>query len=143
MSLEAILPDRELPSELADLARATRAFALDKLAPHARRIDEERTFRRESVDELAAAGLLAGPIGSEHGGAGWDAMQLVVAHEEIGAVCGNTRGFLAVHTGLVGHSIEAWGDDEQRARWLPALLRGETIGCFCLTEEHAGSDIAS
>ena len=143
MNRTLLYPDRDLAPDLADFARQTRAFADQKLAPHARRIDEERTFRPESVGELARAGILAGPIASEHGGGGWSPLQLAVAHEEIGAVCNNTRGFLAVQTGLVTHTIATFGNAEQRERWLPGLISGDKIGCFALTEPTAGSDVAA
>lgn len=143
MNQDLVLPDRELDAELASFAREVRAFAWRRLAPHAREIDEQRRFRREVVGELAEAGILGGPIDPRFGGGGWSPLQLVVAHEEIGAVCANTRGFLAVHTGLVAQCLERFGDEAQKRRWLPALVRGEKIGCFALTEEEAGSDVAA
>lgn len=143
MSRDAILPDTDLSGELLTFTQAIRAFAHDKIAPHARRIDEERTFRRDSIAELAAAGILGGPIDEALGGGGWSPLQLALAHEEIGAVCGNTRGFLAVHTGLVSQCLARHGSEAQRQRWLPRLTRGDVIGCFALTEEEAGSDVAS
>src|SRR5690606_1439550 len=138
---DPVLPDSELDDAQRAFARRIRAFAADKLAPHAREVDEREPFRRDSVAELAAAGILGGPIAARYGGEGWSATSLAIAHEEIGAVCGNTRGFLAVHTGHVAQCIERHGDDAQRERWLPRLVRGEAIGCFALTEDEAGSDI--
>jgi len=143
MTAANILPDSDLTGELCAFAGDVRSFAAAKLAPHARQIDEDRQFRHESVQELAEAALLGGPISAEFGGQDWTPLQLAVAHEEIGAVCGNTRGFLAVHTGLVSQCIEAEGDDAQRSRWLPLLTGGDMIGCFALTEDEAGSDVAS
>jgi hypothetical protein len=143
MNRELFYPDRELDGELLAFAREVREFAAARLAPHARRIDEERTFRRETVAELAAAGVLGGPIGATRGGRGWTALQLAVAHEEIGAVCNNTRGFLAVHGGLVAHTIERFGSEAHKQRWLPALASGASVGCFAMTEPDAGSDLAS
>jgi alkylation response protein AidB-like acyl-CoA dehydrogenase len=143
MTIDLLLPDQELTPELRAFAASIRTFAREKVAPHARAIDEERRFRRESVGELAAAGILGGPIDPAFGGAGWSPLELAVAHEEIGAVCGNTRGFLAVHTGLVSQCLQQSGDDAQRQRYLPRLCKGELIGCFALTEEEAGSDVAS
>ena len=139
----ALLPDADLPAELAALAQRARTFAEQRLLPHARRIDEEGTFRRESVAEMAAAGLLGGPLAPAQGGEGWSPLALAVVHEEIGAVCNNSRGFLAVHTGLVAQTIARRGSAEQQARWLPRLVRGEAIGCFAMTEEAAGSDLAA
>ncbi len=143
MNRARILPDSDLAESLASFAREIREFAEDKLLPHARRIDEEGGFRRECVDEFAQAGLLAGPIAKENGGAGWNSLQMAIAHEEIGAVCGNSRGFLAVHCGLVAMCLEAFASREQIDRVMPRLLSGENIGCFALTEEEAGSDVAS
>ena len=139
----AILPDGDLVG--ADLAFVAeiRAFAAAKLAPHARRIDEDGEFRRDSVRELGAAGLLGGPLTKAHGGGGWSPLQVALANEEVGAVCGNTRGFMAVQTGLVAQCLERFADDSQRAAWLPKLCAGDAIGCFALTEEDAGSDVAS
>ena len=56
------LPDSDLDDELLAFTRGVRAFAEDKLLPHARRIDEEGTFRREMVTELGEAGILGGPL---------------------------------------------------------------------------------
>ncbi|MHC5064170.1 MAG: acyl-CoA dehydrogenase family protein [Planctomycetota bacterium] len=143
MNRDRILPDSDLSDELASFAQGIRDFAGEKLLPHARSIDEAGSFRQESVAELAEAGLLAGPIAKEHGGAGWSSLQLAIVHEEIGAVCGSSRGFLAVHCGLVAKTVETFANAAQISRVMPGLLNGESIGCFALTEEEAGSDVAS
>ncbi len=142
-TFDPVVPDGDLDDEHREFAHRIRAFAQGKLAPHARRVDDEELFRHESVAELAAAGILGGPLALVHGGGGWSAMELALAHEEIGAVCGNTRGFLAVHTGLVSQCLGRRGTAEQLASWLPRLIRGESIGCFALTEEEAGSDLGA
>ncbi|MBL8749655.1 MAG: acyl-CoA dehydrogenase family protein [Planctomycetes bacterium] len=136
------LPDGDLDAAHREFAQRIRAFAEEKLAPHARTIDEDRTFRRAMVADLATAGILGGPLAKELGGQGWTPLQLALAHEELGAVCGNARGFCAVQTGLVAQCLAKFGDDAQRARWLGPLVRGEAIGCFALTEPDAGSDVA-
>ena len=140
---ELYLPDSDLDEASRGFAREIRAFAEGELAPHAREIDETCTFRREMVDDLGRAGILGGPLPKDVGGGGWTPMQLAIAHEELGAACGNARGFCAVQTGLVTQCLHKNGDDAQRARWLAPLMSGEAIGCFGLTEPDAGSDVAS
>jgi alkylation response protein AidB-like acyl-CoA dehydrogenase len=137
------LPDDELDAQHAEFTQAIRNFANAKLLPHARSIDEQATFRRAMVDELGSAGILGGPLPTDVGGGGWSPMQLALAHEELGAVCGNARGFCAVQTGLVTQTLAKNGNEQQRQRWLSPLMRGEAIGCFALTEPNAGSDVAS
>jgi len=137
------LPDADLDPAHRDFARGIRVFAEQKLAPHARTIDEARTFRRETVHDLGIAGILGGPLAREHGGGGWSPLQLALAHEELGAVCGNARGFCAVQTGLVAQCLAKYGTDAQKKTWLPRLVTGEAIGCFALTEPEAGSDVGS
>ncbi|MCK5940320.1 MAG: acyl-CoA dehydrogenase family protein [Planctomycetes bacterium] len=140
---ELFLPDSDLDDAARAFAREIRAFADAKLLPFAREIDETRTFRREMVGDLAQAGILGGPLPTAAGGGGWTPLQLAIAHEELGAACGNARGFCAVQTGLVAQCLQKNGDDAQRQRWLGPLMRGEAIGCFGLTEPDAGSDVAS
>jgi alkylation response protein AidB-like acyl-CoA dehydrogenase len=143
MKLDLLLPDSDLDAPLAAFAQRIRAFAVDQLLPHARAIDEERRFRREMVAELAAAGILGGPLPKEHGGGSWSPLQLAIAHEEIGAVCGNARGFCAVQASLVAGALQRFGSEAQQRRWLPALIAGKAIGAFALTEPEAGSDVAA
>jgi alkylation response protein AidB-like acyl-CoA dehydrogenase len=137
------LPDGDLDADGRAFAQRIRAFAQQQLEPHARAIDEQRTFRRAMVTDLAAAGILGGPLPQDLGGGGWTPLQLALAHEELGAVCGNARGFCAVQTGLVAQCLHRFGDAAQQRQWLPRLLRGEAIGCFALTEPDAGSDVAA
>lgn len=137
------LPDGDLDAAHAEFAATIRAFGEARLAPYARQIDEQRTFRPEMVADLAAAGVLGGPIAREHGGGEWSPLQLAIAHEELGAACGNARGFCAVQTGLVAQCLQRFGTAAQQSRWIPELIAGRAIGCFALTEPEAGSDVAS
>jgi len=143
MNPQVWLPDSDLDPDLLAFTLQIRAFAQQHLEPHARAIDEQRTFRRETVAELAAAGILGGPLPQALGGSDWTPLQIALAHEEIGAVCGNTRGFLAVQTGLVSQCLARFASPAQQQRWIPPLIRGTAIGAFALTEPEAGSDVAS
>ncbi len=123
--------------------RRARAFAADVLAPRARAADRARAFDRAVARGLGEAGLLAAALPEEAGGHGASVLADCLIAEEIGAVDGSARGFLAVQIGLVARTIVASGTPAQRARWLPPLLSGEAIGAYALTEPEAGSDVGA
>jgi alkylation response protein AidB-like acyl-CoA dehydrogenase len=95
------------------------------------------------VRRMADLGILAGPLDREYGGSGMDYLSFALVCEELGWADSSVRGFLTVHAGLVALCIREWGTEEQRSRYLPRLAAGEWIGCYCLTEPEAGSDVAS
>ena len=123
-------------------ARAT-TFATDEVMPHAGAWDRDEHMPREIVTRMGELGFLAGPLPTSAGGSGWDNRCFVGVYEEIGRACSSTRGFLAVHTGLVSQCLNDHGDESQRSRWLPRLATGEFIGCYGLTEPGAGSDVGA
>ncbi len=120
-----------------------RAFAARHVAPHARQADRDGHFAADLVPALGQAGLLGPSLPAAVGGGGAPWMADCLVAEEIGAVDGSVRGFLAVQGGLVCSALAAYATQAQRDRWLPGLLRGERIGCYALTEEGAGSDVGS
>jgi alkylation response protein AidB-like acyl-CoA dehydrogenase len=120
-----------------------RQFAQEEVAPLAREADEKGEFPLHLVRRMGELGFLAGPMAPEYGGAGMDYLSFALVYEELGRVDSSVRGFLAVHAGLVSLCLRDWGTEEQKRRYLPRLARGELIGCYCLTEPNAGSDVAS
>jgi alkylation response protein AidB-like acyl-CoA dehydrogenase len=120
-----------------------RDFAQNRVAPLAREMDERGEMPLSLVREMAEWGLLGGPLPTAYGGGGWDAASLALCYEELGRADSSVRGFMTVHTSLVAQCILAWGTDEQKQVYLPRLISGEWIGCYCLTEPNAGSDVAS
>lgn len=126
----------------AEVQLRTRTFAQERVAPVAREMDERGAMPLSLVQEMADLGLLGGPLPAEYGGGGWDAVSLALCYEELGRADSSVRGFMTVHTSLVSQCLLAWGTEEQKRRYLPKLIRGEWIGCYCLTEPNAGSDAA-
>jgi alkylation response protein AidB-like acyl-CoA dehydrogenase len=132
-----------LTPEQQQIQARARAFAQQEVAPLAREADERGEFPLHLVRRMGELGFLAGPIGPEYGGQGLDYLSFALVYEELGRADSSVRGFLAVHAGLVSLCIRDWGSQEQRRCYLPRLASGEWVGCYCLTEPNAGSDVAS
>src|SRR3990172_9025112 len=135
--------DFQLSPAQQELQTRIRAFAQNEVAPYARQWDEARAMPREIIHRMAELGILGGPLPKEYGGQGWDYVSTAIAYEEIGRACSSTRGFIAVHLGLVSMCIKDWGTEEQKRALLPRLARGEITGCYALTEPNAGSDVGN
>ena len=127
----------------AEVRERARRFAQDEIAPFAGAWDKAAHMPRDIVTRLGELGFLAGPLPASVGGSGWNNEIFVGVYEEIGRACSSTRGFLAVHTGLVSQCLFDHARPDDRARWLPQLASGEAIGCYALTEDGAGSDVQS
>lgn len=120
----------------------TRAFMKSNVLPYAAQFDRTECLPKELLQELSRAGFFGATIPSEFGGHDWDEIGLGLMHEEMGRVCSSVRSLFTVH-GMVCRTIQRWGTNDQRKRWLPALADGSLIGAFGISEEQAGSDISS
>jgi alkylation response protein AidB-like acyl-CoA dehydrogenase len=109
------------PAQLQVQTRA-RAFAQDRVVPLARQMDERGAMPPELIREMAALGLLGGPLPREHGGEGWDALSLALCYEELGRADSSVRGLMTVHMSLVAQCVEQWGTVEQKEEYLPRLV---------------------
>ena len=121
---------------------AARAFAAEVVAPNAAAWERERRYPREAFQAAAKAGLCGLLIAPEHGGAGLGAVAMAEVMEALAAADYAFAMSLVVHNNL-GGNISRNGSDAQRARWLPGMLAGETLGAFLLTEPGGGSDAAA
>ena len=135
--------DFELTPEQRAIQEKARRFAQDEVAPLARETDETGEFPLHLVQRMGDLGFLAGPVPALYGGSEIDYLSYTLISEELGRVDSSVRGFLAVHGSLVTLCIYDWGSEAQKQRYLPRLASGEWIGCYCLTEPNAGSDVAS
>ncbi len=116
-----------------------RAFALEKIAPLARTLDEEQRFPHEHIAPLTEIGALSALIPEKYGGKPVDTISYSIAVEEISRVCGSTGIMVAAHNSLGTFPILYFGTEEQRQRYLPRAAKGELIA-FGLSEADAGSD---
>ena len=120
-----------------------REFAEKELREKAVEIDESREFPHDSLKKMAPLGLLGMVVPEKYGGAGMDFVSLAIAIEEISRVCASTGVIVAVQNTLAEFPILEFGTEEQKKKYLPDMAAGKRIGCICLTEPNAGSDVAS
>lgn len=104
---------------------------------------DQARFPAELVPEIASLGLLGATLPTEYGGGGLGAVSYGLICQELERGDSGLRSFVSVQSSLCMYPIYAYGSEEQRQQWLPAMARGELIGCFGLTEAHGGSDPAS
>ena len=131
----------DLPSEYKELRASVRALAEKEIAPHAQAVDEEHRFPQEAKNALVKNGLYAAHVPAEFGGDGADALATVLIIEEVARACGSSSLIPAVNK-LGSVPLILGGNDEQKKRWLPRLVKGEGFS-YCLSESEAGSDASA
>jgi alkylation response protein AidB-like acyl-CoA dehydrogenase len=133
----------ELNERQQEIKERAAEFAAQEVAPYAAALDREDRFPAETFEKLADMGFMGLCVPEEYGGAGADFLSYILLLEEISRADAGVGVTLAVHTSAGTLPILMYGNEEQRARWVPDLARGEKIGCFALTEPEAGSDAAA
>jgi glutaryl-CoA dehydrogenase len=135
---------RSLLSEEEQAVQDTVArFTNERVLPIIGDAFDEGRFPKELVPEIAELGLLGSSLPEKHGCAGLNAVSYGLICQELERGDSGIRSFVSVQSSLCMYPIFAYGSEEQRERWLPSMARGETIGCFGLTEPHGGSDPAN
>ncbi len=135
--------EHHLTDEERMIRDSVAAFAADRLAPRVQEAFRTETFDRAIMTEMGEMGLLGIMTSPEYGGSGLGHVAYGLAAREIERIDSGYRSAMSVQNSLVMHPIEAYGTEEQKRRYLPALATGELVGCFGLTEPDAGSDPAS
>ena len=117
-----------------------RHYAQTELLPGIVQANRDGVFDRGILRAMGGLGLLGTTVRPEHGGSdsGYVAYGLVA--RELERVDSAYRSALSVQSSLVLGPLQDWGSDEQKERWMPSLVAGETVGCFGLTEPDQGSD---
>jgi alkylation response protein AidB-like acyl-CoA dehydrogenase len=136
--------DFDMSDEQIMFRNMAREFALREIIPVAAEDDKNEHYRPETVQKMAALGLLGAPMPQEYGGLGVDYITYLCVCEEIArASAGVFTTCLTVHTSLFQLPILQFGNDELKHRYLPRTTKGELLGCFGMTEPNTGSDVAS
>lgn len=132
----------DLSEELIAARDLARDFAEKEIAPNAAKDDRERTFRRDLVTKMGELGFYGSVIPESYGGNGLGFLALTLITEEIARVHSAIRVFINMQVGPA-LALLHFGTEEQKKKWLPPLIRGESVGCFAITEPDAGSDVAA
>jgi alkylation response protein AidB-like acyl-CoA dehydrogenase len=132
--------DFSLSEEQKLLKKTVREFAEAELLPHSREWDEQQDFPREVFTKLGELGLMGVAWPPEYGGAGMSTLDWAVVMEELSRVDAGVALSLAAHHSLCSGHIYLAGTEAQKKKYLTPLAKGETVGCWGLTEWSAGSD---
>lgn len=130
----------ELAEETEMMRQHVRDFAQNEIAPLAAELDKYPVFPWRSLHKMGDLGLLGMFTPEAYGGADLDTLSYAVMLEEISAADASHGTIMSVTNGLPQSMILNYGNEEQKAYYLPKLASGQWIGSFCLSEPHCGSD---
>ncbi|HLN88272.1 MAG TPA: acyl-CoA dehydrogenase family protein [Candidatus Limnocylindrales bacterium] len=133
--------DFELSEELTAVRDLAREFAEKEIAPTAVKDDREKNFRGDLVRKMGELGFYGTMIPEAYGGSGLGFLAMVLITEEIARVHSAMRVAINMQIGPAVTLLQ-FGSEEQKQKFIPGLVSGETIGCFAITESDAGSDVA-
>ena len=133
MSVETI-------SNLRLIKESARDFAENYIRPHVMEWDETQHFPVDLFHQMGQFGFLGVLVPEKYHGAGLGYQEYITVIEEIGKVCGSIGLSVAAHNSLCTNHILLFGNEEQKAKYLPKLATGEWIGAWGLTEPNTGSD---
>jgi alkylation response protein AidB-like acyl-CoA dehydrogenase len=124
----------------AQVGRTARQFADQHIKPYVMEWDEAQTFPHELFKQLGQLGMMGVVVPEEYGGSGLSYLEYVAIVSEISSVCGAIGLSVAAHNSLCTGHILAFGNEDQKKRYLPRLATGEALGAWGLTEANTGSD---
>ena len=133
--------DFDLSDDLIAVRDLAREFAEKEIAPSAARDDKEKNFRLDLVKKMGELGFYGTMIPENYGGNSLGFLAMVLITEEIARAHSAMRVAINMQIGPAV-TILQFGSEEQKKKFIPALVSGEKIGCFAITEPDAGSDVA-
>src|SRR6478735_5827509 len=134
--------DFELTEDQRAFQATARSFAREEMMPHAREWDEGEVFPVEALRKAARLGFGGIYVKDDVGGSALTRLDAALIFEELAQGCTSTAAYISIHN-MAAWMIDAFGNEEQRARFLPKLCTMEHFASYCLTEPGAGSDAAS
>ncbi|MBN1653990.1 MAG: acyl-CoA dehydrogenase family protein [Deltaproteobacteria bacterium] len=133
----------ELTEEQRLMRETARSFARDRIAPLVKEDEKAHRFRPEIVREMGELGFFGAVIDEAFGGTGAGFVASVLMTMEIAQVSASWGLPFNMQTMGPGLTIQRWGTQGQKSRYIPGLVTGDTLGCFAITEPNTGSDVAS
>jgi glutaryl-CoA dehydrogenase (non-decarboxylating) len=134
--------DFALSDELLAVRDLAREFAEKEIAPTAAQDDREKKFRKELLLKMGELGFFGTIIPEKYGGNELGYLAMVLITEEVARVHSAVRVAINMQIGPALALLQ-FGTEEQKQRWIPPIVRGESVGCFAITEPDAGSDVAA
>jgi alkylation response protein AidB-like acyl-CoA dehydrogenase len=131
-----------LSEEQDAIREMARNFANEELAPHAVEWDREKFFPMATMRAAAELGMGGIYIDEAHGGSGLTRLDAALIIEALATGCPTIAAYISIHN-MVAGMIDRYGNDAQRAKWLPGLCTMQQFASYCLTEPAAGSDAAA
>jgi alkylation response protein AidB-like acyl-CoA dehydrogenase len=131
-----LTPEQETIRDMA------RAFAAEKLAPHALRWDAEKHFPLDVIRSVAELGMGGIYVREDVGGSGLKRLDAALVFEALSTGCPAVAAYISIHN-MVAWMVDKFGAQELRQAWLPRLCSMELLASYCLTEPQAGSDAAA
>ena len=122
------------------VAQTAREFANKFIKPHVMEWDESQEFPLQIFKQLGELGMMGVLVPEEYGGAGLSYFEYNVIIQEIAKVCGSIGLSVAAHNSLCTGHILAFGNEEQKLKYLPKLASCQWLGAWGLTEPNTGSD---
>lgn len=135
--------DFRLTDEQIAIRDMVRDFAQKEIAPNIMEFDETKSFPEEIIHKLADLGLMGITYPESEGGAGMGYIEYAIIVEELSAVDPSVGLIVAAHNSLGTLHIHTFGSDTQKKKYIPRLLKGETLAAWALTEPGSGSDAKS
>ncbi|WP_266019291.1 isobutyryl-CoA dehydrogenase [Brucella intermedia] len=132
----------ELNEDQLAIQDMARAFASDRVAPHALQWDRDKQFPVDVLQETGPLGMGGIYVREDVGGSALKRLDAVLIFEALATACPSFSAFVSIHN-MAAWMIDTFGNEEQRQRFLPKLTSMESLASYCLTEPGSGSDAAA
>jgi glutaryl-CoA dehydrogenase (non-decarboxylating) len=132
----------KLTKEQVNFQNKVSKFLQVNVYPKVNEYEKQGSFPKALISKMGREGYLGANIPKEYEGSNLGMVEIGILNEEFAKASSSVRSILTVQ-GMVALAILRWGNQEQKSKWLPKLVKGELVGAFALAEEEAGSDASN